>query len=137
MRLAATPRLVPALLLVVACASPTQPEPIRVRPAAAAYVRGAGGEAAVGYSVSNAGSSEVLLTSTCGARLAPTVERREGGGWVQYAGGVCLAVEDMSPKPLAAGATRDETVSVREAGTYRLALGTDRGLVRSGEFSVR
>lgn len=122
----------------VACSSPTQPgAAVEVRPGGTSFARAAGGAASVPYTVANAGAASVLLTSRCGDHLLPAVEQRTGAGWVAYAGGACLAIYPMSPVPLAAGATRDDAVSVGEAGEYRLVLGTDRGQVTSAAFTVR
>lgn len=120
-----------------ACASPTTPTAIRVRLAAAVFTRADGGVAAVEFTVTNAAADAVLLTSICGARLVPAVERREGGRWAQFSGGFCQTDQDMSPKPLAAGASRREVVGLREAGDYRLVLGAERGPVASDAFAVR
>lgn len=127
-----------AAALGVACASPTQPgAAVEVRPSGTSFARAANGGASVPYTVANAGPASVLLTSRCGDHLSPVVEQRTSAGWVPYAGGACLTVYPMSPVPLAAGATRDDVVSVGAAGEYRLVLGTDRGEVASAAFTVR
>jgi len=43
----------------------------------------------------------------------------------------------MSPVPLAPGEVRSGTVSIAEAGDYRLVLGTDGDPVVSAGFTVR
>ena len=127
-----------AAALGVACSSPTPPGgAVEVRPGGTAFVRATGGAATVPYTVANAGTASALLTSRCGDHLLPAVEQRTSAGWVQYAGGACLAVYPMSPVPLAAGATRGDAVRVGDAGEYRLVLGTDRGQVTSAAFAVR
>ncbi len=141
LRLSRRSALVPlACALIGACAAPTAPAAdaeVELMPAAASFTRPPDGAAAVAFTVANRGEATVRLTSRCGDRITPAVERREGDRWAAYAGGVCLAIYDASPVALAAGAVRAETVAVRDAGEYRLVVGTDRGPITSAAFRVQ
>jgi hypothetical protein len=136
----ARPSRLAVLLGVVACGAPTGPaaglDAIEVLPSASSFVRRPAGGAAVAFRVVNRGPTTVRLTSRCGDRVTPAVERREGGGWVAYAGGACPAIYDASPLPLAPGAERADTVGVGDAGEYRLVLGTEQAPVTSPAFRV-
>lgn len=128
-----------AFLLTVACSSPTATESavgVEVRIAASSAARDASGTATLAFTVVNGGTQTVLLDDICGARLLPAIERRTGGAWASYATGACQTIHDMSPKPLALGATRADAVAVSEPGTYRLVISTDRGQISSAAFSV-
>ena len=112
---------------------------VEVRPAALTFTRNAQNLVEVPYSVVNGRTASVLLTTRCGDRLSPAVQRREGGEWVQHSGGGCFAIFPMSPVPLAAGARRDEleVISSPPPGQYRLLLGTELGPVLSTTFTVQ
>jgi hypothetical protein len=146
--------IVTPVLLAAACSSPTVPEAgpedrtrtptvaqtgIEVRPAASSFSRTPQGSVDVPYVVVNAGSTTVRITTRCGDRLLPTVERLVDRGWSQHSGGACIATLVATPAPLAVGARRDETVviSAAPAGEYRLVIGTEHGPVASGTFAVR
>lgn len=125
------------LALAGACMSPTVPgRDVELLPAASEFVLRPDGVAVVHFSVRNAGAAQVLVTR-CGDRINPAIERRESGGWANYAYDACQANLDMSPVPLAPGEVRSGTVSLGQAGDYRLVLGTDGGPVISVTFAVR
>jgi hypothetical protein len=133
----ARPLRLAVLLGVAACGTPTGPVAgVEVLPSASSFVRRPTGGAAVAFRVVNRGPTAVRLTSRCGDRVTPAVERREGARWVTYAGGVCPAIHDASPLPLAAGAERVDSVGVADPGDYRLVLGTERASVTSPVFRV-
>jgi hypothetical protein len=120
------------------CANLTGPRAdIEVRPASYEFTIPQQGSARVDYSVRNTGRTAVALTSRCGDRLSPAVERRESGSWQQYLGGMCITSLEMSPVQLLAGGSRDERVLLGSAGTYRLVIGTEHGQVVSPAFVVR
>lgn len=128
------------LSAAAACSAPTSPtDAIEVRPSGTLFTRtGQGQVADVPYTVVNTGARPALVTSRCGERLQLAVEQRQGTAWVEYASGACLAIYPMSPVSLAAGGgTRASTAGIRDAGTYRLIVATDRGPVTSVAFTVR
>jgi hypothetical protein len=120
-----------------ACGNPTEPRhAIDVRLAAREYTL-TGPSVQVSYSVQNLSNVTVDLTSRCGDRLVPAVERRQADRWEQSSGGICLAVFDASPVPLPAGERRDEVTFASDVGEYRLVIATDRGPAVSETFVVR
>jgi hypothetical protein len=122
----------------IACADPAGPAAgVHIRPTAREYALTPRGTAEISYAVLNSGGTAVLLTSRCGDRLSPAVQRKDTDEWQQYSGGMCITSLDMSPVPLDAGARRDEVVLVGMAGEYRLVIGTDRGPAVSPAFIVR
>ena len=140
-----------AALILSACSQPSTAEltgtselrrdhtGVEVRPAALTFTRNAQNLAEVPYQVVNGSDAAILLTTRCGDRLSPAVQRRDGDEWVQRSGGGCFAIYPMSPVPLAAGARRDEreVMSSAPPGQYRLVLGTERGPVASAPFTVQ
>lgn len=127
-----------ALLFALACATPAEPSGrVAVIPERTAFVRAPGEPPIVVYTVENSGAVPVLLTSRCGDHLAPAIEHRTSAGWTQFAGGICPAINMMSPVPLAPGQSRQDAVTVAEVGVYRLVIGTDRGAAMSAAFTVR
>lgn len=127
-----------AALFAAACSSSTAPEAgIEIRPSAPAFTRTTPGSDQIPYSVLNTGAKPVLITTRCGDRLTPSVQRREGGQWLRYSGDVCITMLPMGPVPIAAGARREDVAFVAEAGQYRLVLGTEHGPVVSSTFTVR
>ena len=133
-----TARIVAAALFVAACSTSTAPAgPMSVRLADASFRRTAGSAATVAYSVANDGTAAIRLTGSCGEDPAPSIERRTGGAWSQYDGGMCLAIYPVGAVVLAPGAARQSSVSLIDPGEYRLVFGTDRGRVASTAFTVR
>ena len=108
-----------------------------VRLAAPSFALPTAGAATVAFAVANRGATAVRVTSRCGDRLLPAIERRAGERWATYAGGICPAVLDASPLSLGPGAERVDTVSIADPGQYRLVLGTERAPVTSEAFRVR
>lgn len=131
-------RAVVTALLAAACSSSTAPAgPVSVRLADAAFTRTAPGPATVAYSVANNGTAAIRLTGSCGEDPSPSIERRRGGAWSQYAGGPCLAIYLVGAVMLAPGVARQGSVSLMDPGEYRLVVETDRGRVASRAFTVR
>ena len=131
--------------VLAACTSATSPTAdrvvasaaaVEVRPASLTFVRSPQGIAEVRYTVSNGSANPVLLTSRCGDRLAPVIERQVAGEWEQYAGGFCQAIYLSSPVPLPAGARREEVSVIADPGVYRLVIHTDGGSVVSEPFTI-
>jgi hypothetical protein len=126
------------LVLVAACSNPAAPSAgAQIGLSARAIPLTPAGTADISYFVRNPGDAPVLLTTRCGERLLPSIERKSPGGWQQYAGGACLGIYDASPVPLGPGERRDDAAQLREAGEFRLVIGTDRGRVVSQSFTVR
>jgi hypothetical protein len=119
----------PPLLWVAAEVSPVRRDP-------------ATGDATVPLQVLNDRASSVYVRA-CGDRPSVTIERRAGREWENAGEAVCIAVYPMVPIEVAARSGRPFTVSVREAGVYRVvayvsltsANGEFRG-VASSEFRV-
>lgn len=127
-----------ALACPAACATPTGPDiGVALRLAAPSFALPGDGAATVAFTVANRSATAVRVTSRCGDRLVPAIERRMGERWGTYAGGICPAVFDASPLPLGPGAERVDTVAIAEPGEYRLVLGTARAPVTSEAFRVR
>jgi len=127
-----------AALLVAACSSSTGPTgPVSLRVADASFTRTPGVGATVAYSVANDGNVAIRLTNSCGDDPAPSIERRRGGGWSEYAGGRCITIYQMGAVVLAPGAVRQASVILLDPGEYRLVLETDRGQAASAAFTVR
>ncbi len=102
----------------------------------------AGGPASIQFTVENRSSSEVAI-HRCGDRIMAALDRRDGPGWEQFSGDVCLANQIMVPLRLAPGARTVGVQMVQQRGVYRLRLGIDRGgaaqvmcTVTSNEFTV-
>ena len=137
-RLLTAQMTVASALLAAACSSATAPAaPVSVRLADASFTRSAGSAVTVSYSVANDGTVAIRLTGSCGDDPAPSIERRTGGAWSQYAGGMCLAIYPIGAVVLAPGAARQSSVSLADPGEYRLVVGTETGLVASTAFTVR
>jgi hypothetical protein len=119
----------PPLLWVAAEVSPVRRDP-------------ATGDATVPLQVLNDRASAVYLRA-CGDRPSVTIDRRVGGKWENAGEAICQAIYPMTPIEVAARSGRPFTVSVREAGVYRVVSyvalyspsGEFRG-VASSEFRV-
>jgi|GEM_PF-2868944 len=129
---------VAVILGLVACTTTVEPsKPVTVRTVSATLDRPSGTVATVPYIVANDGAVPIRLIGSCGDDPAARVERQAGHGWVPYAGGVCLATQLAGLLLLPPGAARQGTVSLTEAGDYRLRMLTERGDVVSATFHVR
>jgi hypothetical protein len=144
-RLSRGSTLIPAFV-IAACTSATSPAAdrliasaaeIEVRPMSVSFARSPQGIAEVRYTVNNGSGNSVLLTSRCGGRLAPVIERRVAGEWEQYAGGFCQSIYPTSPVPLAAGARREDVRVIADRGVYRLVVSTNRGSVASEPIAIQ
>ena len=99
--------------------------------------------ALVPYTTWNRGDATAFIP-TCGAQLLPGVEKLVNGSWEPYASGYCAAVMVMAPAELRAGESRNDQVTIGEAGRYRIhvtywgdAGAKDQYEAVSGEFDVQ
>jgi len=97
----------------------------------------------VPFTTWNRGSATAFIP-TCGTQLLPGVEKLVNGSWEPYASGYCAAVMVMAPAELRAGESRNDQVTIGEAGHYRIhvtywadAGAKDRYEAVSGEFDVQ
>jgi hypothetical protein len=119
----------PAALLLVAlvagaCASPTDPSfDVSIQTSEAAYTWSPS-PVAVAYTVTNAGSAPVNLT-TCGDHPLAAVERLLDGEWVPGNSLACIAILRQVAIVVSPDGAADFSVHLLfpEPGSYRLRLG--------------
>jgi len=77
----------------------------------------------VGFTVKNEGDASFYLPR-CGDQVIVAVDRREGGDWRQAygGGGICPAIYVSGPMEVQPGDSVRSTVSVNEAGRYRIRV---------------
>ena len=73
------------------------------------------------YMTWNRGNATAFIP-TCDTQEMPTVEKLVNGSWELYFSGACIAVLVTAPVELRAGESRNDQVTIREAGHYRLRL---------------
>jgi hypothetical protein len=100
------------------------------------------GDAAVPLRVLNDRSHTVYVLA-CGDRPSVTIERRAGNAWENAGAAVCPTIYQADPIQVEARSGRPFTVTVREAGVYRVvasvAVSSANGEFRSvasNEFRV-
>lgn len=89
----------------------------------------------VAVAVHNTGHDVVFLPR-CGEHMLPAIERRTGDAWINAAAAICPANERMDPIRLAAGEVHQDTIGVRQPGTYRLRVMILRGSMRAASEPV-
>lgn len=91
----------------------------------------ASGEAAVPLRVLN-DRPHTVYVAACGDRPSVTIERRVGNGWENAGAAVCPAVNPAVPVEVEGRSSRPFTVTVREAGMYRVVASVSVAADRSG-----
>lgn len=125
-------------LLVAACNAPTGlATGVRLDMAQSVFARGA----PIAFTVVNT-SRQTVFVAACGDRMSVAIEHWEDAAWRQYSSGVCLAIYPMVPLPVSAGASREGSRVVRDAGRYRILLAVETQpnritTVASHAFEVR
>ena len=94
--------------------------------------------AVIPYVVKNTGDKVAFLPA-CGANPLATIERLNAGTWEQSSGSACVAVMPMTPIEMHSGNRVWGSVSIFEAGRFRVRLNYADNTSMSGErfaFSV-
>lgn len=126
------------VLCGIACDGPTTPvAETNLYLSAPTFTRDSQHGADVRFTVANRSATTMHITARCGDQLTPEIEQRSGKEWRQYASGVCLTINEMSPVPLETGAQRNGAVVIAESGEFRLTLATDRGPMISSAFTIK
>jgi hypothetical protein len=82
-----------------------------------------GSSIGVPWQIQNHGGGTIYLWR-CGDTVLFEVQRLESVGWASYSAAICITSLDMSPIPLAPGATLTGTRTIDgPAGQYRLRVG--------------
>lgn len=81
----------------------------------------ASGEAPVPLRVINDRQNSIVVVA-CGERPSVAIERRVGNGWENAGAAICPAIYSTVPIEVGARSGRPFTVTVREAGVYRVVL---------------
>jgi hypothetical protein len=94
----------------------------------------------VSYTITNTGSRSEDVPA-CGGVPVPIIQQQQGGRWVDYAGGICLAIYSGVPISLLPAASLTGTTAAfgGEPGIYRLVISYhDNGSPRavSDSFTV-
>ena len=88
--------------------------------------------AVVSYIARNTGDKVAFLPA-CGQSPMATIERLNGSTWEQWSGWACLAIMPMTPIEMHSGNRVRGSVSIFEAGRFRVRLGYSDNTSMSGE----
>lgn len=88
--------------------------------------------AVVSYIARNTGDKVAFLPA-CGQNPMATIERLNAGTWEQWSGSACVAVMPMTPIEMHPGNRAWGSVSLAEAGRFRVRLAYADNTSMSGE----
>jgi hypothetical protein len=121
------------LLLVLAalgCESPSDPVGVRIQTGSAAYRL----SDQIAFTATNQGGDPVYLARCC--EVAVAYDRWEGGRWLGYSSGMCLAICRMDAIVLQAHGTYAGLAAMPDTGRYRLRIGVATSFSGLPDWSV-